>query len=532
MNIVCERCNTVYRFDAARLPPGGKKVQCSQCNHVFVVKPPTPPVAGAPVSVTSGVIQLDSSQRRAEPLNPTGPAPSASQERRLILRQDGTRYSVKDMNTLQRWIMERRITRDAEFSEDGVNWTRVGDRTELTTSFAAVERAQRRPSLNATSDAVAVETRSEGVRIATAFQRGQQPDVEDEEEEEDELLDGSSPGDDVVETDEGETDNFALPIGGSRRGDSASQVATADRTPTPPLGTRPVAAAPLPVRVESRPNKIGYVLVGVIAVLLMVLLIRKLIPGDDSVPAPDAVASLPPGPVGPPLNPPPGNPVAGVPSATVNPNPVVQPPAPTPAPVAVAPAVQVPTPAPSTPAPAPRVVPPRSAEVVTPPTAVASKTTPPSESPGTTTATKPATPTASVAPAAAGPGKEELSIREARSSYKRGDYDKAAAKFREAIEANPRKATYHEELGWTYMELSDRSMKSSDLDKAEESFSKALALDPARSGAHFGLGRIYQRLGKTNDAIRSYERCIQYNPSGGDTQEAKWFLTQLKNDQQ
>lgn len=44
MIVNCEGCETGFQVDERLLKPGGSKVRCSKCRHVFVVYPPPPPV--------------------------------------------------------------------------------------------------------------------------------------------------------------------------------------------------------------------------------------------------------------------------------------------------------------------------------------------------------------------------------------------------------------------------------------------------------------------------------------------------------
>src|SRR5437588_630318 len=52
MNVTCPSCETVYRVDPAKVPPGGVRARCAVCSSVFPVNPATgaaaPAVAAAP----------------------------------------------------------------------------------------------------------------------------------------------------------------------------------------------------------------------------------------------------------------------------------------------------------------------------------------------------------------------------------------------------------------------------------------------------------------------------------------------------
>ncbi len=49
MIVKCEACGTRYRLDDERVKPGGVKVRCSRCGHVFTLYPEVPKVEAPPV---------------------------------------------------------------------------------------------------------------------------------------------------------------------------------------------------------------------------------------------------------------------------------------------------------------------------------------------------------------------------------------------------------------------------------------------------------------------------------------------------
>ncbi len=108
MNVNCDHCGTRYEFDEHQVPREGLAVQCSQCQSVFNVF-----------------------------------APSADENDQVWrLRQaDGSFFEFKELTTLQRWIVERKVARDAEISRTGNQWKRLGDIAELATFFQLVDQA-------------------------------------------------------------------------------------------------------------------------------------------------------------------------------------------------------------------------------------------------------------------------------------------------------------------------------------------------------------------------------------------------------
>lgn len=81
-----------------------------------------------------------------EPAEPPAPAPAAAQlavpSEAFLLRQDGELFSVPDLATLQRWIIERRIDPDADLSDGNDGWKRIGASPELSVFFAAVAQLE------------------------------------------------------------------------------------------------------------------------------------------------------------------------------------------------------------------------------------------------------------------------------------------------------------------------------------------------------------------------------------------------------
>ncbi|KFE67709.1 hypothetical protein DB31_8192 [Hyalangium minutum] len=76
--------------------------------------------------------------------------PAAPGSREWRLRQpSGNTFTFKDLTTLQKWIVERKVARDDEISLTGETWKRLGDIAELATFFQVVDEAQRAVVLQA-----------------------------------------------------------------------------------------------------------------------------------------------------------------------------------------------------------------------------------------------------------------------------------------------------------------------------------------------------------------------------------------------
>ena len=74
MIVRCERCSRLYELDETLLAPGGSEVQCSGCQHRFVVYPPQ-----VPGRTVQGIPAADSSVPAPQPL-PGPPARPAAAE--------------------------------------------------------------------------------------------------------------------------------------------------------------------------------------------------------------------------------------------------------------------------------------------------------------------------------------------------------------------------------------------------------------------------------------------------------------------
>ena len=184
MDVRCERCKTQYELDDSRISETGVTVQCTTCHHVFVVKKkalvvtvpvkpdkvpqtpmmvPPPPEAGAappetpppslrPLSAPIGMPPpVATAAPPPEPPAPSLPPATASAGARewRVRQASGNVFTLKDLTTLQKWIVERKVARDDEISLTGDTWKRLGDIAELATFFQLVDEAQRAAVLQA-----------------------------------------------------------------------------------------------------------------------------------------------------------------------------------------------------------------------------------------------------------------------------------------------------------------------------------------------------------------------------------------------
>lgn len=155
MDVRCERCRAQYVFDDEQVTTSGLTVQCTNCGHVFKVKkkelvvtvpvkpgelqgPPLPATAAAPkpggahVSMPSVPAPSPPPPQRAEPERP----------REWRVRQpNGNLFTFRELTTLQRWIVEQKVSRDDEISLSGDQWKRLGNIADLASFFRVVDAA-------------------------------------------------------------------------------------------------------------------------------------------------------------------------------------------------------------------------------------------------------------------------------------------------------------------------------------------------------------------------------------------------------
>ncbi len=126
---------------------------------------------------------------------------------------------------------------------------------------------------------------------------------------------------------------------------------------------------------------------------------------------------------------------------------------------------------------------------------------------------------------------------------KAGQYDKAIAEWKNAIQLNPAEALPYNNLGLALMEtgrsaeaiaayekavelspdyaealnnLGEALTSVNRLEEAMTRFEKALEMDPRNGSAHSNLGVALARKGRVDEAIVHFERALQYKPDSAD----------------
>jgi predicted Zn finger-like uncharacterized protein len=133
MDIKCEKCGTEYEFDDSRVTEDGVTVKCSTCGHLFKIRKKS--------FVLTEPVVLAKKDGGADD------EPTARGGKNWMVRKaDGTILSFKELTTLQKWIVERRVSREDEISKSGENWKRLGGIAELASFFYVVDQAAPVPS--------------------------------------------------------------------------------------------------------------------------------------------------------------------------------------------------------------------------------------------------------------------------------------------------------------------------------------------------------------------------------------------------
>ncbi len=131
MDVRCERCKTEYEFDDARITEAGVTVKCTTCSHVFKVKKKalvfTVPAKPEEAPLDAGAV--------------AAPQAAAPQREWKVRQASGNVFSFKELTTLQKWIVERKVSRDDEISLTGESWKRLGNIAELASFFQVVDEA-------------------------------------------------------------------------------------------------------------------------------------------------------------------------------------------------------------------------------------------------------------------------------------------------------------------------------------------------------------------------------------------------------
>ena len=128
MDVRCDRCQTEYELDDDSVTEGGASVQCTTCGHTFVVGPDGVTIAQIVPTPPAGVSDL---------VGLGGPQAADW----LLATEDGQTHRFRDLTTLQKWVVERKATREDRVSQRGGPWRPLGEVDELAPFFDVVDQA-------------------------------------------------------------------------------------------------------------------------------------------------------------------------------------------------------------------------------------------------------------------------------------------------------------------------------------------------------------------------------------------------------
>ena len=150
MDVRCDRCETEYELDDAIVTETGASVQCTTCGHTFMVtrmvtregasSSPAPTNASA-TTPAAGINGRSGSEGATGARKDDGAGPDVPEW--TLSTDDGKVHRFRDLNTLQKWIVERKVTRTERISRLGGPWLSLGDVVELAPFFSVVDEADR-----------------------------------------------------------------------------------------------------------------------------------------------------------------------------------------------------------------------------------------------------------------------------------------------------------------------------------------------------------------------------------------------------
>jgi len=105
--------------------------------------------------------------------------------------------------------------------------------------------------------------------------------------------------------------------------------------------------------------------------------------------------------------------------------------------------------------------------------------------------------------------------------YKKGEYQKAIAGYRQALRQRPSYSFCHNNLGLAYEAING-------WDAAIDAFKRAIFFDREYAMAHLNLGKLYLKLNRKKEAADELRETIKIDPTGPLSGEAKKLLRTIK----
>jgi predicted Zn finger-like uncharacterized protein len=141
MDVRCDRCQTEYELDDDIVTDAGASVQCTTCGHTFFVRRQGRVTAASPGGVGRRTAEAAESGLGGSGGRSEEPAPASPEW--TLDTEDGKVHRFRELNTLQKWIVERRVTREDRVSHAGGPFRLLGELPELVPFFNVVEEADR-----------------------------------------------------------------------------------------------------------------------------------------------------------------------------------------------------------------------------------------------------------------------------------------------------------------------------------------------------------------------------------------------------
>ena len=124
----CDSCDARYELDARKIKGKGARIRCPKCDaRIIVYKPAdaeTPDEAAPPAPAANRPTSADALDFREVGI-------SAWKVKVKI----GLIYDFSDVRTLRKYIQDGRVTADDLLSQDGAEWLRIGDISDLDAHF-------------------------------------------------------------------------------------------------------------------------------------------------------------------------------------------------------------------------------------------------------------------------------------------------------------------------------------------------------------------------------------------------------------
>ena len=95
-----------------------------------------------------------------------------------------------------------------------------------------------------------------------------------------------------------------------------------------------------------------------------------------------------------------------------------------------------------------------------------------------------------------------------RAYYEKGQYDAAMRHYQDAAAKEPDGVLMH----WIENGMGVTSLAKGDLDEAVRHLRKAIALAPSLVESHYWLGLCYRKLGRSDDAAKSFQMAVKLAP--------------------